>query len=137
MPSTFQSAMACDVGVDADLQEEDRDEQVADRRQLAADAVGRAASGEREPGDERADDRRELGRCASSANGEREGEARAPRGCLPTGCSARIAREERRREPEPDHRRDDEEADRHHDDPDDAERETLPSVDERGPRRSG
>ena len=34
-----------DVGVDADLQEEDRDEQVSDRRELAADAVRRTAYG--------------------------------------------------------------------------------------------
>ena len=51
-----------DVGVDADLQEEHRDEQVADRRQLPTDAIGLVAAVERETGDEGADDRRELAR---------------------------------------------------------------------------
>ena len=63
-----------DVGVDADLQEEDRDEQVPDRLQLPPDAIGRVAATEREPGDERADDRRELGRVGELGERERERE---------------------------------------------------------------
>ena len=50
-----------DVGVDADLQEEHRDEQVADRAELAADALGLAAPGQRDAGHERTDDRGQLG----------------------------------------------------------------------------
>ena len=62
MPSTSASTNALDVGVDADLEEEHRDEEVADRAR-ARDGSGRdeRLRAEREAGDERADDRRQLG----------------------------------------------------------------------------
>ena len=50
-----------EVGVDADLQEEHGDEQVADRRELPAHALGRRGAAQRDAGGERTDDRGELG----------------------------------------------------------------------------
>ena len=77
-----------DVGVDADLQEEDRDEQVPDRRELAADAVRRAGCG-RARGRRRTHRRsaRAWPASASSANASVNAR-RARRACPPSGCSA-------------------------------------------------
>ena len=63
-----------DLGLDADLEEEHRDEQVPDRRELALDALLRRAAREREAGDERTDDRRELGGVGQLRERERERE---------------------------------------------------------------
>ena len=75
VPNTAGRDELPDVGVDPDLQEEDRNEQMRDRRELAR-ARGPAAGlrGERDAGDERADDRRELGRVRELGDRERERE---------------------------------------------------------------
>ena len=48
------------VGVHADLEEEHRDEEVADRRELAAHPLGRRGAAQRDAGSEGADDGCEL-----------------------------------------------------------------------------
>src|SRR4029453_9464030 len=45
-----ETAETRDVDVDADLEEEHRDEEVADRRELAANPVALRAASDREPG---------------------------------------------------------------------------------------
>ena len=61
-----------DLDFDPDPEEEHRDEEVADRRELALDAFLRRAARERKPGDERADDRGELRRVGELGERERE-----------------------------------------------------------------
>ena len=66
-----------DPGADPDLEEEDRDEQVPDRRELALDPLRRGAAREREAGDERTDDRRELRGVGELREAERERDTRS------------------------------------------------------------
>ena len=110
-----------DVGVDADLEEEHGDEQVPDRRQLAADAVRGRRAGEREAGDERADDRREVGQVRELGEREREREREHDERARGTAV-APDQREQRRREPQADRSRDHDEADRDERDLEDADR---------------
>ena len=89
MPSTSGLTKVSTSALDADLEEEDRDEQVADRRELALDAFRGRAARQREAGDERADDRRELRRVGELGEPERERERRSRPACRPTSRGGR------------------------------------------------
>ena len=65
------------VDVDADLQEEDGDEEMTDRRQFALDASGTWAATEREASNECADDRREFDERGQLRDPEREREGKS------------------------------------------------------------
>ena len=106
---------ALDLSIDADLEEEHRDEEVADRGEVRTDAVRRAATGQRHAGHERPHDRRQLCCIGQLGHGQGKGEGQGHQGSSgaadpPDGV------EERRDHPHPDGQRCREEDDRDHQD---------------------
>ena len=113
------------VGVHSDLEEEHRDEQVPDRREVAAHALGGRGAAQRHAGRERAHDRCELCDVGQQREHQRERERdRDERAGRP-----RVAvdeAEEARAEARPDGHGKHEEADRHDDDLRDVEQRHRP-----------
>ena len=100
-----------DASTDPDLEEEHRDEQVTNRGELALDALGRRAAGQREACDECSDDRRELRSICELREAERERERDRDEGSSGSGVAVQEL-EHAGCEPRPDERRHDEEPDR-------------------------
>ena len=75
--STSPLPKDADVGVDADLEEEHRDEEVTDRRELAPDALADRPVDKRDAGDEGTHDRRQLGHVGQLGERQRERDAMA------------------------------------------------------------
>ena len=104
-----------------DLDEEQRDEKLADRCQLPSDALGRGAATQAEPGEEGADDRRQAGPSGqlgeAQADDEGGGHGQAARPAQAFGSA-----QDRRQTVDAEQRGDHDEPDRHDRDPDDLER---------------
>ena len=104
-----------EVGLDADLEEEDRDEQVADRGELPPDARGRRGATQGDAGRERTHDRGEVRGVGEQGEHQREREGdRHERARRPGPPVDEL--EDLRTELRPDADREDEERHRDHDD---------------------